>query len=795
MNNLNIKKFPDGFNILPNNSDGEYLIISRKGDKKPFKISVENLSSLLGVAAGDIQRIQAVDAGPLPTPDAPNRYMVVTGVGDYTFGGSTIGTNADGYQTTFWFNGVTWVNNGSVRVKGDMPTGTTVLNPNGNNIPTEKATADYVEIQVSNVDNKISQVTRESSDPTIMPIEITLVAGQYHPESGVLNPSVNWISTDIRDIPNGTTKIKIESFGTGNATVKSNRFYYFNDSTYLGLKGSGEATGSYTDTIISGANKVAIQIDAGAGVGADLPNSPYQNSFKIYAINDSADNLVIDTNKIIDRIESEQLLSIESELQNIDQSNKFYDGVGYPSIELGQVSDKYIDTNTQRLYIKNSNDWGDGMYFGDEVDFEYPNDFTFRPFDITIQGNNFAIPKIKSLFEEFVQADYNRLTKYYIDPILGNNANDGLTPSTALKTLSTAITTKGARNIELLPTNGMYPRTENLTALTDVASSEPLIIRAKEKVYMACSDKATMYTWTLVGGNVYSAPRTGVNNVIDTSRRDSKGDFEILTKVNSLAECQSTVNSWYTNGTLVYIHNSVSSAPSFNIELVLTSRNVYYPSENVPYVYFENIDFYNSNSNEAILIQNNSVSQYNTKVYLSNVGGIKNILGNGIAVNNIKETWLENCRGFGNLRDGLNYHTTLLANGYQPMKIVELGCTGGDSGLGQTAETSSNASTTHEGNTIIRLNCDYNNTHGATVADVNAGCLSLNINVTANECVYEPEASFRINGEGSKMWLYGCYGKSSNALVKSIIANTGSVAYKDSKTKIPNGTTGSIVDI
>src|SRR5690606_22763298 len=100
MNNLNIKKFPDGFNILPNNSDGEYLIISRKGDKKPFKISVENLSSLLGVAAGDIQRIQAVDAGPLPTPDAPNRYMVVTGVGAYTYGGTTIGTNTDGYQTT-----------------------------------------------------------------------------------------------------------------------------------------------------------------------------------------------------------------------------------------------------------------------------------------------------------------------------------------------------------------------------------------------------------------------------------------------------------------------------------------------------------------------------------------------------------------------------------------------------------------------------------------------------------------------------------------------------------------------
>lgn len=119
MNNLNIKKFPDGFNVLPNNSDGEYLIISRKGDKKPFKISIEKLAALLGLEAGDIQRIKAVSAGPLPTPDSANKYMVVTDVGTWTYGGVDVGTNADGYQTTFWWDGTTWSNNGSVRVKGD----------------------------------------------------------------------------------------------------------------------------------------------------------------------------------------------------------------------------------------------------------------------------------------------------------------------------------------------------------------------------------------------------------------------------------------------------------------------------------------------------------------------------------------------------------------------------------------------------------------------------------------------------------------------------------------------------
>ena len=46
--------------------------------------------------------------------------MVVTGVGAYTYGGTTIGTNADGYQTTFWWDGTAWSNNGSVKVKGEL---------------------------------------------------------------------------------------------------------------------------------------------------------------------------------------------------------------------------------------------------------------------------------------------------------------------------------------------------------------------------------------------------------------------------------------------------------------------------------------------------------------------------------------------------------------------------------------------------------------------------------------------------------------------------------------------------
>lgn len=91
-----------------------------KGDPLPYSDwSAEDVDKLIEDVSIDDQRVPAITAGVLPTPPHPNMYMVVTGVGAYTYGGTTIGTNADGYQTTFWWNGTAWSNNGSVKVKGD----------------------------------------------------------------------------------------------------------------------------------------------------------------------------------------------------------------------------------------------------------------------------------------------------------------------------------------------------------------------------------------------------------------------------------------------------------------------------------------------------------------------------------------------------------------------------------------------------------------------------------------------------------------------------------------------------
>lgn len=94
-----------------------------QGDPLPYsEWSPEDVDKLIEDVNINAQRIPAITVGVLPTPPQANMYMVVTDAGAYTYGGTTIGTNPEGYQTTFWWNGTAWSNNGSVKVKGDIDT-------------------------------------------------------------------------------------------------------------------------------------------------------------------------------------------------------------------------------------------------------------------------------------------------------------------------------------------------------------------------------------------------------------------------------------------------------------------------------------------------------------------------------------------------------------------------------------------------------------------------------------------------------------------------------------------------
>lgn len=108
-------KFPEETSDVAFN-DVNY-VMAVKQDGKFGRISKNALKNGLEIEGIEIK---PVAPGALPAgPSGQVRKMIVTAVGTWTYGGVEVGSNAEGYQTTFWWDGTAWSNNGSVRVKGE----------------------------------------------------------------------------------------------------------------------------------------------------------------------------------------------------------------------------------------------------------------------------------------------------------------------------------------------------------------------------------------------------------------------------------------------------------------------------------------------------------------------------------------------------------------------------------------------------------------------------------------------------------------------------------------------------
>lgn len=97
------------------NDDGTPLNFKIGDGTKPFR----DLPNWIDFS--NAQRVSSVAPGVLPAgPAGETRYMEVTAVGTYTYGGNTLATiTEDGYKATFWWTGSAWISNGVVKVKGD----------------------------------------------------------------------------------------------------------------------------------------------------------------------------------------------------------------------------------------------------------------------------------------------------------------------------------------------------------------------------------------------------------------------------------------------------------------------------------------------------------------------------------------------------------------------------------------------------------------------------------------------------------------------------------------------------
>src|SRR5690606_39115588 len=101
-----IVRFPEGAQDVPFEEVNYVMVTGPDGKFK--RISKNALKNGLTIENG---RMQSVAPGALPAgPAGQTRYMEVTAVGTWTYGGAPVGSNEEGYSTTFFWTGSAWVN-------------------------------------------------------------------------------------------------------------------------------------------------------------------------------------------------------------------------------------------------------------------------------------------------------------------------------------------------------------------------------------------------------------------------------------------------------------------------------------------------------------------------------------------------------------------------------------------------------------------------------------------------------------------------------------------------------------
>lgn len=390
-----------------------------------------------------------------------------------------------------------------------------------------------------------------------------------------------------------------------------------------------------------------------------------------------------------------------------------------------------------------------------------PPAFGFAPpINIFNDGFNFFTDYNKENFK-------NQSTNtYYVSPT-GIDTNNGLSESTPFKQLSKAISV-ASNNDTVIMLEGDYYR-DSINAVT-FNKNINVIGRGKVRGFIANND----FTYTKTAGytNVYQAVRTNIFKVID-AEIDENG-IE-LTKVTSIAECDTTKGSYYIDASNnFYVHAFSGKMPNHKNTVALLSASSWQVTninQSINF-YMENVKLFGGQIGTFTV---NPESDNSVVACLDNVGlfHVAGLGENANLLNGYTGTIICNeCTAMYGEKDGFNYKkTNLSANGTFPApQFIEINCVGANNGLknrvsGQDA--SHNGSTAHNNCLGIRINGTYYNNMGANVADVGTACKSVNLGCDSYDsaCTYNSEksADFTAQQSGAEMWLDGCKGFNSKS--------------------------------
>ena len=332
----------------------------------------------------------------------------------------------------------------------------------------------------------------------------------------------------------------------------------------------------------------------------------------------------------------------------------------------------------------------------------------------------------------------------------GSDTNDGLTWETAFKTVWKAIQMTDRKRIYVGA--GIYNRNEGLQG---VGITKPVEIIGIGDVRFGQYDNLT---WTLSSGQTktYETTRTNVNRIFDSKTVDTNGDYLELNKKASIAEVEANPNSWYTDGTKVYVHTATDVKPDATIFVYMNITG--FAATNTT-CYLENIQF---EGGSWAVKMNSDVLGVPAKLYAKNITAKYAGAGNGYEILG-SDTVFVNCIAAKNLDDGFNYHSSSVGN---ICRAIEIGCIGRDNG--QSSDTD-NGSTMHDGGKIIRINGEYMRNKGPNVADVTVGTETWNMDCVAYDSTSanSQKTDFQASdpaGGAVKAWYENCRNTNSKSL-------------------------------
>jgi hypothetical protein len=333
----------------------------------------------------------------------------------------------------------------------------------------------------------------------------------------------------------------------------------------------------------------------------------------------------------------------------------------------------------------------------------------------------------------------------YVNGSTGLDTNNGDTELTPYLTFTKAQQANPDRIVLL--TSGLYC-CANVSTLYNRKTSYEVICTAEEKATLFTGRNGNYYTWTAQGGDVYRCPLTVNDNVFDYTQQVNNSPLQ-LSKKTTLADCQGENNSYFNDGTYLYIH--LSRQPDINIAVVRYNISASSPLTDI-YLYFENVSLLGGITASATTTKI-IVTLKNSKLVDNNNANLVTLLGN-------VWYWSETTPIMGAFQDCLNLHGS---GEYSPAAVV-LFSSLLYAGVG-VSEGNNNASSCHENSRMLGIGCTYGYSDGPVVHDIGTA-LSFYIDCDALEStsiVSETKSAWAVSNGGTavvKMALDGCSGGS-----------------------------------